>query len=454
MAGKYLSLEEAAQQLGITPERLRELRDLGEVHGYRDGASWKFKPEEISRVADELGGSAMPGSADAPQESSGSISGEELDSLFSPADSADELSGDDLEASSILVTEEGAPDGEKDPSTVIGKEEEEVVASEDSDLKLAESGSGIDLGPEAEGGEGSSIELAGSDILAEDEGSLKLEESGLSLGGESVKLADSADVSLSGEEGSGSDESDFELKLEEGASGSDEFQLSNDELMLEDAELDLAQSDDDDLLLGEGSGSSEDDFELSLSADSGIDLAASSDSESVFIETDDSASGSEAEMELSDDSLVVPAQAAGEDAEPLQPDEEFMLAPSEDLLSEDSSDSGSQVIALDDSDSVSADLNSALVAEAPSGLEEQVSPDMAAFQPVEAGAAPAAVVAQVPEAQYSIANVIWLLMVFFMMLAVGVVLWDVIRNMWSWQGEYAASSWLTDAVVSAMQLNR
>lgn len=451
MAGKYLSLEEAAQQLGITPERLRELRDLGEVHGYRDGASWKFKPEEISRVADELGGSALPGSGGAPHESSGSISGEELDSLFSPADSADELGGDDLEASSILVTEEGAPDGEKDPSTVIGKEEEAAV-SEDSDLKLAESESGIELAPEAEGGGGSSIELA--DSLAEDEGSLKLEESGLSLEGESIKLADSADVSLSGEGGSGSDESDFELKLEESASGSDEFQLSNDELMLDDAEINLAQSDDDDLLLGEGSGSSEDDFELSLSADSGIDLSASSDSESVFIETDDSASGSEAEMELSDDSLVVPAQAAGDDAEPLQPDEEFMLAPSEDLLSEDSSDSGSQVIALDDSDSVSADLNSALVAEAPSGLEEQVSPDMAAFQPVEAGVAPAAVVAQVPEAQYSIANVLWLLVVFFMMLAVGVVLWDVIRNMWSWQGEYAASSWLTDAVVSAMQLNR
>ncbi len=448
MAGKYLSLEEAAQKLGITPERLRELRDLGEVHGYRDGASWKFKPEEIERAAQELELGTAESSAD-------SFSSSDLDSLFSPADSSEEFSGDDLEASSILVTEESAPEGEKDPSTVIGKEDEEALVSEDSDLKLAESGSGIELEPSAEGSSGSSIELAGSDIHDDDEGSLKLEDSGLSLDGDSLKLADSAEISESEAKGAqGSDPSDFELQLDESASGSDEFQLSDDELMLQDASEDLAQSDDDDLLLGAGSGSSEDDFELSLSADSGIDLASSSDSESVFIETDESGSGSGSELELSDDSLLVPAQAADEGAEELQPDEEFMLAPSEDLLADDSSDSGSQVIALDDSDSVSADLSAALVADEAAGLEEQVSPEMSAFEPAEVTVAAAVAPAGASEAQYSVANVLWLLIVFFMLMTVGVVMWDIIRNMWSWHGEYAAASWLTDAVVSAMQLNK
>ncbi len=456
MAGKYLSLEEAAQKLGITSERLRELRDLGEVHGYRDGASWKFKPEEIDRVADELAAvGGMPQSPTADEGSGGSFSGEDLDALLSLDDSSEELESDELDESSILVTEEAAPDGEKDPSTVIGKEDEEVAVSADSDLKLAESGSEIELSPAAEGASGSSVRLAGSDVMADDEGSLKLDESGLSIGGDSIKLADSGDISAS----NAGDESDFELKVDEGASGSDEFQLSSDELMLEsdsglqDAAENLALSDDDDLLLGEGSASSEDEFELSL-GDSGIELAESSDSESVFIETDDSASGSEAELELSDDSLIVPAQAAGDEGDPLQPDEEFMLAPSEDLLSDDSSDSGSQVIALDDSDSASADLGAALVADEASGLENQVSPEMDAFQPADTEFVPTAVAPGVPEAQYSVLNVIWLLLVLMMMSTVGVLMWDIVRNMWSWHGEYAATSWLTDAVVSAFQLNK
>ena len=54
MAGKFIELEAAARMLGMSVERFSELRQRGEIHGYRDGASWKFKPEEIQRVADEF----------------------------------------------------------------------------------------------------------------------------------------------------------------------------------------------------------------------------------------------------------------------------------------------------------------------------------------------------------------------------------------------------------------
>ena len=51
----YVSLEEAAKILGISTDDLVEMRSKGEIFGYRDGASWKFKQEEIDRVLDERG---------------------------------------------------------------------------------------------------------------------------------------------------------------------------------------------------------------------------------------------------------------------------------------------------------------------------------------------------------------------------------------------------------------
>jgi len=49
----YVSLDEAAKILGISSDELVEMRSRGEIFGYRDGASWKFKQEEIDRVQSE-----------------------------------------------------------------------------------------------------------------------------------------------------------------------------------------------------------------------------------------------------------------------------------------------------------------------------------------------------------------------------------------------------------------
>ncbi len=53
MAQKFNSLEEAAQQLGISKDRLSQLREAGKVRGYRDGASWKFRSDDIEKLAAE-----------------------------------------------------------------------------------------------------------------------------------------------------------------------------------------------------------------------------------------------------------------------------------------------------------------------------------------------------------------------------------------------------------------
>lgn len=54
MASQFLSLEDAAKKLGVTPDRLVELRSLGRIRGFRDGASWKFPENELERLADDL----------------------------------------------------------------------------------------------------------------------------------------------------------------------------------------------------------------------------------------------------------------------------------------------------------------------------------------------------------------------------------------------------------------
>lgn len=44
---KYLSLEEAAIELGLNPEELVRLREKGQVRGFADRGTWKFKADDI-----------------------------------------------------------------------------------------------------------------------------------------------------------------------------------------------------------------------------------------------------------------------------------------------------------------------------------------------------------------------------------------------------------------------
>lgn len=53
MDQKFVSFDEAVKKLGISSERLTKLRESGELRAYRDGASWKFRTDEIDRLASE-----------------------------------------------------------------------------------------------------------------------------------------------------------------------------------------------------------------------------------------------------------------------------------------------------------------------------------------------------------------------------------------------------------------
>lgn len=55
MAGRFLSLEEAARQLGVSVDEVNRLVDRKKLFPMRDGAAVKFKADDIDRVARDLG---------------------------------------------------------------------------------------------------------------------------------------------------------------------------------------------------------------------------------------------------------------------------------------------------------------------------------------------------------------------------------------------------------------
>ena len=64
MPSNFVDLDQAANMLGVTPEALVEMRSQGEIFGFRDGSSWKFKTDELERVAQERGISLSGSSED------------------------------------------------------------------------------------------------------------------------------------------------------------------------------------------------------------------------------------------------------------------------------------------------------------------------------------------------------------------------------------------------------
>lgn len=469
MAGKFIELNEAAKLLGLTPDELVEMRSNGDIHGYRDGASWKFKAEEIERVAAERGFDlGSPSEEVTPDGDDG------FDALLSDLDLADPGEG-----SSILVSDEivGAP--AESSSTIIGKgqmpdSDLRLVADQttDSDIQLtAGSSSELGLDVAADTGTGSDLSLANSAGSATDS-DLALEDSAESTGSDlalDAAIADSTGSDLSLD--SDSDEM-VDLKLSVG-SGTDALESASD-LGLGSSDLDLADDEmsldeDDDLVLG-GSGVGSD---VKLGADSGINLASPSDSglslEDPSPEVASSASGLGLASEDDDDEIIALEEDEGADsvaATRLKQDEEFLLSPYDELGGDDSElDSGSQVIALDDSAAFDQEGvtmlagEPAFLAEEGSGLESQLSA-------AGAGVAAAAIIPgtmvmpgmmvsqQMPEPTYSIANVLGLAVTLLLMTVGGMVMVDVVRNLWAWDNATPVTTSVSDSLVSIFRLDK
>lgn len=481
---KLIPIDEAAAQLGITPDELAEARSRGDVFGYRDGATWKFKEAELERFAATLDISPAAGESGglpkiAPLD-------DELDQLVPVTDL--ELDDDDSQdPDSLLVSEQEL--GESDPvggSTIIGKDE---LAD---DLK-------VDTGSSALSSAINLLDDDDDEITLESGDSLKLEKPGETLDGDSEiklaadskpKLSSSSEVNL---EGSEIDLDGSELQLE-GSSGSGLELAESASNLLSDADLMAASSgklegdDDDDLILDEGglSGSAVsldlDDDAIDLDG-SGLDLDASgtgvnlldasgsditldasssginlnpSDSGISLEASGDLGSGVEA-LELGEADEIVELGDEDIDLEgitELKTDDDFLLSPVDGELVEDE-DSGSQVIALDAEEVVDFDES------APTMLGDDALAEVADFEELEAApvtaedaATPVAAVsatagtATVPEAPFSIWNVLFLGLSVLLLCLCGIMVMDLLRNMWSWQEPYSLTSKLMDGILS------
>ncbi len=198
------------------------------------------------------------------------------------------------------------------------------------------------------------------------------------------------------------------------------------------------------------------------SGDSGINLAPTDSGLSLEEEPLELGGSSVDSLELPEDDEVISLEQEATDPEQatqLKADNEFLLSPG-DTLAEDESDSGSQVIALEDSEAFDQDAATMLRAEAGGALAAD------AFQPMPADMAMAGVAApgmgagqpvfvQVPvqEVPYSIWNVLSLGLVALMLALTGMLMVDVMLNMWSFGGGSSASTAIMDTFIKTFGLD-
>ncbi len=521
MAGQLISLEEAANLLKVSPAELNDMRSRSEIFGVRTGSTWKFKIEEVERVAEERGISPIGASAIEDELSGGE---DTLD-----FDTLDDAFGDDSgegPSSSILVSEVELGSSQSPSSTIIGKDD--ALASHDSDLVLASDGD-EDTSPNATNMRLATPTAESGDLqLAAEESGLSVtpptsakqqvaaKESDLDLvtdagvsdndlkkaGGSDWESSGDSDVDLGAEVLSGAGESDLLLAGASDIAASDTGKLdsksrsSNLEFATDDLDVDLTASGsaldlggDDDLVLD---GDSALDGDIALTGDSGINLAKPSDSgidlasadgsgisvisggESGFMLEDDDALQLESDssgdaLELPEDVDIVALDddlADPDAATQLKSDEDFDLTPVAGAI-DDESDSGSQVIALD-TEALDADAPTQLGAglgAAPFGMEGDEA--IIAEEPVEAGFGGGAMMQQpgmapgaqqqpmfpvqeLPEAPYSVWQVGSLAIVALMLAFTGILMVDVVRNIWSFDQPYGASTSIMNSVIEAL----
>jgi excisionase family DNA binding protein len=501
MAQKFTSLEDAAAQLKISKDLLGQLREAGKVRAYRDGASWKFRSEDIDKLADEGVPQLDPGASDLALDLDADLTGSSasaakpgsdlslagdndlslegaevgaapasdisLDDVDEPtvtglddegSDNALSLDDDEIDLSkdSILMSENelGAMGG-RPPSTIIGRAELDLDADLDlsplekggavSDVKLAAGES--DLLPAPDDDLALDLPSASGDFEGLDELEVDLEaESSRILSPEDVAKAQAAAKSSGKGKGKATGLSDLglapasDLDLEmSGVNIGGESAVSGGGLTgLSALELD----DEDDQVLGESSGS-----DVTLSGQSsGINIISPSDSglalDEVPLDLSGSAPiGSSLDLgSISSDDVTMEPLALGSGVSQIGSGigGDFQLTPLGEEDSDDEKDS-SQVIALDE---LTEEAGGSPLG---GGLEDSgmMGEDFGAG--LTPGAMPIGAVAA-QELPFSVWNVLGLVGCMLFLLLCGAMTFDLLRNMWSWGGVTSINSSLLEVL--------
>ncbi len=397
MAQKYYNVKEAAQILGKTEDDVRQMLEHRQLHGYRDGADWKFKAEEIERVAGELKAQAVT----APEESD-----------------------------QVLLSEvELGQSGIGTSGTVIGMEEAPRRA--ESDIKLGESK--IDLDAKS-----ATPPIGKAQV---DSRAAKFEE---------LDLALEEDLTLA--------ESDIGLDANKKPTSDSPTDVSS-------VKIGTKPLDDDDVVLGGGSSASG----ITLSGDSGISLVDPADSGLSLespMELGPGASGQSLELGDEDTLQLVESSKSGP---ALKADDDFLLTPMEETPEAEDSETGSQVIALDsESDEAAtmvareqgmgAMLDEGVGVGPAFDLETGVSLGPSSSRVhglgMTAGAlAEGAAIAPsaLAEAPYTVWNIVFLSLCVFFLLFCGAMIYDLLRNMWSWESAGSVNTWLMDTIIGLFE---
>jgi excisionase family DNA binding protein len=311
MAGKFLTLEEAARQLGVTVDEVHRLVDRKKLFPMRDGAAVKFKADEVERVSRDLGDESSQSDAlsldlelDLPVPSAGSglsaggpesiALGEPLDlgeSIFA-ADTPDdrtasqtivrgggnavppsELSLAPPAASGIDVDFGGSADADDDDMSleqIAGASSPSLLSAinpASKSAKIADSGLAVDLSAIG-GGSNATGSLLGASIAAAGVSGM-LGDSGLSLEGGDMQVS-GIDIAGGASQVSGASLGGGSLL------GSDEFQLGSDTGDDDSASVVIATDDTtDSSSFGIGAGEDESSsFSEPVSSSSGLDSSA------------------------------------------------------------------------------------------------------------------------------------------------------------------------------------
>ncbi|HEX5033543.1 MAG TPA: hypothetical protein VFW62_03605, partial [bacterium] len=286
-----------------------------------------------------------------------------------------------------------------------------------------------------------------------------------------------AGTHLKGSGGSGSGTGDMPIKTGSGTGDMPAIKTAGgsavslgDEMKMADDDLELGSDDalDEELGLAGSSKKSGTGSDVTLGAgDSGINLKPSDSGLNLDEEPLDLGGSAVESLELPEDDDIIALEeepADPEEATQLKADDQFMLSAS-DALMEDESDSGSQVIALEDSEAFDENAATMLKAgEQPTLLGDDAfaaatmaaPADPLAAATLSPGMAPAGagmpVYVTQPELPYSIWNVLSLFAIVILLAFTGMFMTDVMLNMWSWHGTGQASTGLMDTVISTFGL--
>lgn len=207
MAQKYYNTQETAEILRKTPEEVKQMLDRRELHGYRDGADWKFKVEDIDQLArdmveqqpaeDDGGDVLLSEVALGPTETglSGTVIG--LSGVGKTPSKKDAAADSDIALSSLFdsTAAKTPAQSKKEEAPKESKFEDLELALDDSSALMDNTPTMMAMGP----GGGSSLDLSGRQ--SDDLGVLDAPSSsgsGVSLGADSgISLVDPADSGFS-----------------------------------------------------------------------------------------------------------------------------------------------------------------------------------------------------------------------------------------------------------------